>query len=186
MSLAALTQSGIAEMVEAAALLSPISYLGHISSQFVLRMVGIHLDQVFSFFMRVFTSCKFLITKIMTIVYSDRWFWLWVSINWTLEGLTIPTPPFSPCFFSIVNLQWVVVWSRVLLVCSEWGVNLLDSICDRHIECNDLLTSITGLPSCPFYANLHSFKWKAFTWPIMRQASGKFPISIRRLIMRVP
>lgn len=47
MSLAALTQPNIAEMVEAAALLCPISYLEHISAPLVLRMVGLHLDQVY-------------------------------------------------------------------------------------------------------------------------------------------
>lgn len=47
MSLAALTQPNIAEMVEAAALLCPISYLEHITAKFVLRMVNMHLDQVF-------------------------------------------------------------------------------------------------------------------------------------------
>ncbi len=47
MSLAALTQPNIVEMVEAAALLCPISYLEHISAPFVLRMVGLHLDQVY-------------------------------------------------------------------------------------------------------------------------------------------
>lgn len=33
-------------MVEAAALLSPKTYLGHISAPLVLRMVDMHLDQV--------------------------------------------------------------------------------------------------------------------------------------------
>jgi lysosomal acid lipase/cholesteryl ester hydrolase len=47
MSLAAFTQPDIVEMVEAAALLSPISYLEHITAPFVLRMVNMHLDQVF-------------------------------------------------------------------------------------------------------------------------------------------
>lgn len=47
MSLAALTQPDIAEMVAAAALLSPISYLGHVTAPLVQRMVGMHLDQVF-------------------------------------------------------------------------------------------------------------------------------------------
>lgn len=46
MALAAFTQPEIVEMVEAAALLSPISYLEHVSAQFVLRMVNMHLDQV--------------------------------------------------------------------------------------------------------------------------------------------
>lgn len=46
MSLAAFTQPDIAEMVEAAGLLCPISYLEHINSEFVLRMVNMHIDQV--------------------------------------------------------------------------------------------------------------------------------------------
>ncbi|VFQ72080.1 unnamed protein product [Cuscuta campestris] len=46
-SLAALTQPNIVEMVEAAALLCPISYLDHITSTFVLRMVKMYLDEVF-------------------------------------------------------------------------------------------------------------------------------------------
>lgn len=48
MSLAALTQPDIAKMVEAAALLCPISYLGHITAPFVLRLVKLHLDEVCS------------------------------------------------------------------------------------------------------------------------------------------
>uniref|UniRef100_A0A2N9H2M4 Partial AB-hydrolase lipase domain-containing protein n=1 Tax=Fagus sylvatica TaxID=28930 RepID=A0A2N9H2M4_FAGSY len=46
MSLAAFTQPDIVEMVEAAALLCPISYLGHITAPFVRRMVNMHLDQM--------------------------------------------------------------------------------------------------------------------------------------------
>lgn len=46
MSLVAFTQPDIEEMVEAAALLCPISYLEYITSPFVLRMVNMHLDQV--------------------------------------------------------------------------------------------------------------------------------------------
>ncbi|CAA6661395.1 unnamed protein product [Spirodela intermedia] len=46
MGLAALTKPEVVDMIEAAALLSPISYLDHISSQLVLRAVGMHLDQV--------------------------------------------------------------------------------------------------------------------------------------------
>ncbi|KAM1049564.1 hypothetical protein ACFX2C_028659 [Malus domestica] len=45
MSLAALTQPDIAELVEAAALFCPISYLEHITSKFALRMVIIYNDQ---------------------------------------------------------------------------------------------------------------------------------------------
>ncbi|KAK6159302.1 hypothetical protein DH2020_006616 [Rehmannia glutinosa] len=43
MSLAALTQPDIAKMVEAAALLCPISYLEHVTAPFVLRLVKIVL-----------------------------------------------------------------------------------------------------------------------------------------------
>lgn len=46
MSLAAFTQPEIVIKVEAAALLSPISYLGHVDAPFVLRMVNMHIDQV--------------------------------------------------------------------------------------------------------------------------------------------
>lgn len=47
MSFAALTQPHVAEMVEAAALLCPISYLDHVTAPLVERMVFMHLDQVF-------------------------------------------------------------------------------------------------------------------------------------------
>lgn len=46
MSLTAFTQPDIVEMVEAAALLCPISYLEHVTAPLVLRMVDVHLDQV--------------------------------------------------------------------------------------------------------------------------------------------
>ncbi|XP_077211599.1 lipase 1 [Tasmannia lanceolata] len=46
MALAAFTQPDIVHMVEAAALLCPISYLGHITSHFVLRAVSVHIDQI--------------------------------------------------------------------------------------------------------------------------------------------
>lgn len=46
MSLAALTQPDIASMVEAAALLCPISYLDHVTAPLVLRLVQMHLDEV--------------------------------------------------------------------------------------------------------------------------------------------
>ncbi|KAH7518045.1 hypothetical protein FEM48_Zijuj09G0128900 [Ziziphus jujuba var. spinosa] len=88
-SLAALTQPHITEMVEAAALLCPISYLDHITSRFVLRMVHMHLDQI-------------------------------------VLALGIHQLNFR----------------------SEWGVDLLDSLCDGRIDCSDLLTSITGENCC--------------------------------------
>lgn len=46
MSLAAFTQPEIVNMVAAAALLCPISYLDHITSPFVRDMVFMHLDGV--------------------------------------------------------------------------------------------------------------------------------------------
>lgn len=45
-SFAAFTQPDIVEKVEAAALLSPISYLDHISAPLVLRMEKMHIDQM--------------------------------------------------------------------------------------------------------------------------------------------
>ncbi|KAL8234696.1 hypothetical protein R6Q59_020796 [Mikania micrantha] len=48
MSLAAFTQPDIVCMVEAAALLSPISYLDHITSKFVLNLVNLHLEEALS------------------------------------------------------------------------------------------------------------------------------------------
>ncbi|KAK4792277.1 hypothetical protein SAY86_022712 [Trapa natans] len=89
MSLAALTQPDIAEMVEAAALLSPISYLGHITSQLVWRMVNMHLDQMI-----------------------------------------------------------IAMGIHQLNFRSDFDVRIMDAICDGHIECNDLLTSITGKNCC--------------------------------------
>lgn len=46
MALAAFTMPNVVRMIESAALLCPISYLDHINSSFVLRAVGLHLDQV--------------------------------------------------------------------------------------------------------------------------------------------
>ncbi|KAK2664970.1 hypothetical protein Ddye_003544 [Dipteronia dyeriana] len=89
MSLAALTQPDIAEMVEAAALLSPISYLEHITAPLVQRMVGMHLDQM------VFA----------------------------------------------MGIHQLNFRSNVL-------IDLLDSLCDGHLDCSDLLTSITGVNCC--------------------------------------
>lgn len=46
MSLAAFTQPDIVSMIEAAALLSPISYLDHITAKFALKLVKLHIDEV--------------------------------------------------------------------------------------------------------------------------------------------
>ncbi|KAJ0010063.1 hypothetical protein Pint_33842 [Pistacia integerrima] len=88
-TLAALTQLDIVKMVEAAALLSPITYLEHISAPLVLRMVAVHLDQM------IFA----------------------------------------------MGLHQVNFRSNVL-------ISLVDSLCDGHLDCNDLLTTITGKNCC--------------------------------------
>lgn len=46
MGLASFTMPETVEMVQAAALLCPISYLNHISSSLILTAVNLHLDQV--------------------------------------------------------------------------------------------------------------------------------------------
>ncbi|OVA01411.1 Alpha/beta hydrolase fold-1 [Macleaya cordata] len=89
MALAAFARTDIVDKVDAAALLCPISYLGHISAQFVLRAVGTHLDQMI----------------------------LAMGIHQ-------------------LNFR------------SDIGVHLINSICDGHIDCNDLLTSLTGKNCC--------------------------------------
>lgn len=63
MSLAGFTQRDIAEMVEAAGLLSPVGYLGHISSKLVLDMVNLHLDQACLFLVLLIRIKKFFVLK---------------------------------------------------------------------------------------------------------------------------
>ncbi|KAG1363928.1 triacylglycerol lipase 1 [Cocos nucifera] len=89
MALAAFTMPNVVRMIESAALLCPISYLDHISSSFVLRAVGLHLDQLL---------------------------------------LTI----------GIHQLNFR----------SDMGIQILDSVCDGHMDCNNLLTAITGKNCC--------------------------------------
>ncbi|KAF7071859.1 hypothetical protein CFC21_077093 [Triticum aestivum] len=90
MGLAAFTLPEITKMISAAALLCPISYLDHVSASFVLRAVGMHLDQML---------------------------------------LTMG--------FHQLNFR------------SDMGVQIVDSICDDgHVDCNDLLSSITGENCC--------------------------------------
>ncbi|KAE8785590.1 Triacylglycerol lipase 1 [Hordeum vulgare] len=90
MGLAAFTLPEITKMISAAALLCPISYLDHVSASFVLRAVGMHLDQML---------------------------------------LTMG--------FHQLNFR------------SAMGVQIVDSICDDgHVDCNDLLSSITGENCC--------------------------------------
>ncbi|XP_038886840.1 triacylglycerol lipase 1 isoform X2 [Benincasa hispida] len=89
MSFAALTQPDIAKKVEAAALLSPISYLEHITAPLVRLMVDTHLD---------------------TIILSAG--------------------------FRELNFK------------SDWGTVLLDNLCDRLVNCINVLSSITGENCC--------------------------------------
>ncbi|KAH6789836.1 lipase 1 [Perilla frutescens var. frutescens] len=89
MSLAAFTQPDIAKMVEAAALLCPISYLGHITAPFVLRLVKLRLDEV-----------------IMALGIHE------------------------------LNFK------------SNWGTRIIDMMCDGHLDCSDMLASITGENCC--------------------------------------
>ncbi|CAL5209874.1 unnamed protein product [Lathyrus oleraceus] len=88
-SLAAFTQPEIVEKVEAAALLSPISYLNHVSAPMVQRMVKMHIDQM-----------------IVTMGVHE------------------------------LNFK------------SDWGANLLVSLCDTRLSCSDMLSSITGKNCC--------------------------------------
>ncbi|KAL2939180.1 Triacylglycerol lipase 1 [Bienertia sinuspersici] len=89
MSLAAFTQPDIVKKVEAAALLSPISYLGHVDAPFVLRMVNMYLDKMI------------------------------LAMG-----------------FHQLNFR------------SDVGIELLDSVCNGHVDCDDLLASITGKNCC--------------------------------------
>ncbi|CAN0878880.1 Triacylglycerol lipase 1 [Linum grandiflorum] len=89
MSLAALSQPKIVEMVEAAALLCPISYLDHVTAPLVHKMVTMHVDQMI-----------------------------------TAMGI------------HQLNFR------------SEFLINLLDSLCEGLLHCDDLLSSITGDNCC--------------------------------------
>lgn len=68
MSFAALTQPNVAEMVEAAALLCPISYLGHVTAPLVERMVFMHLDQVGTLGARIYLKKRFQRDQVNTIL----------------------------------------------------------------------------------------------------------------------
>lgn len=89
MSLAAFTQPDIVKMVEAAALLCPISYLEHVSAPFVRRMVNMYIDKMI----------------------------LAMGIHQ-------------------LNFR------------SKIGVQIMDSVCEGHLDCSDLLGSITGANCC--------------------------------------
>lgn len=88
-SFAAFTQPEIVKKVAAAALLSPISYLDHVSAPLVLRMVKMHIDKMI--------------------------------LSMGVHQLNFK---------------------------SEWAANLLVSLCDTRLSCNDMLSSITGKNCC--------------------------------------
>lgn len=70
--MAAFTQPEIVEKVKAAALLSPISYLDHVSAPLVLRMVKMHIDQVFLAAFYYFSQLKSIFNmKMISGFYSD-------------------------------------------------------------------------------------------------------------------
>uniref|UniRef100_A0A7N1A1T3 AB hydrolase-1 domain-containing protein n=1 Tax=Kalanchoe fedtschenkoi TaxID=63787 RepID=A0A7N1A1T3_KALFE len=89
MSLAVFTQLEIVQMVAAAALLCPISYLEHVTAPLVLRMVAMHLDQM-----------------VMAMGIHQ------------------------------LNFR------------SEIAVELMDFVCDGHLECSNLLGGLTGKNCC--------------------------------------
>ncbi|KAF2321020.1 hypothetical protein GH714_032802 [Hevea brasiliensis] len=89
MSLAALTQPNIVEMVEAAAFLCPISYLKHFSAPLATKLVSIHLDEIV-----------------------------------------------------------LAMGIHQLNIRSETFTKLLNSICDGHVDCKNLLSSVIGKNCC--------------------------------------
>ncbi|KAK6159293.1 hypothetical protein DH2020_006607 [Rehmannia glutinosa] len=95
MSLAALTQPDIAKMVEAAALLCPISYLEHVTAPFVLRLVKMRLDEVCS----------------------------------------------VPSGYSCLEMFLVIL--KTVILSSNLGTSIMDMMCDGHMDCADMLYSIT-------------------------------------------
>ncbi|XP_022896141.1 triacylglycerol lipase 1-like isoform X3 [Olea europaea var. sylvestris] len=88
-SLAAFTEPDTVQMVGAAALLCPITYLNHMTARLPLRLVKMHLTQVL----------------------------LAVGIH-------------------ELNFK------------SDWGTRIMEMMCDRHVDCGDLLSSITGKNCC--------------------------------------
>ena len=51
------------------------------------------------------------------------------------------------------------------IMCSDMGIQILDSVCDGHMDCNNLLAAITGLAICctPYIieASVFSLGWWA-------------------------
>lgn len=81
MSFAALTQPNVAAMVEAAALLCPITYLGHVTAPLVERMVSMHLDQVISWLFEYRKKSDFRGIKLTHFGSLYRWLLLLVFIR---------------------------------------------------------------------------------------------------------
>ncbi|KAG0484177.1 hypothetical protein HPP92_008088 [Vanilla planifolia] len=108
------TMPDIVKLVDAAALLCPISYLNHISSSFVLRAVGLHLDQM-------------------------------------LLSLGIHELNFQKvCHFfkSPFSYEYILLVVPTLNLCSNLGVEILNALCDGHLDCGSLLSAITGNNCC--------------------------------------
>ncbi|KAL7598733.1 hypothetical protein Lser_V15G24566 [Lactuca serriola] len=89
MSLAAFTQPDIVRMVEAAALLSPISYLDHITSKLVLNLVHVYFDEA----------------------------------------------------LGLLGMHQLNLKSDIL-------TNMIESVCDGHLDCSELLSPLTGENCC--------------------------------------
>ena len=81
MSFAALTQPDIAKKVEAAALLSPISYLEHITAPLVRLMVDTHLDTVF-------LACYCVISIVKCIITSNKLVPIFFSADNSCRGIS--------------------------------------------------------------------------------------------------
>ncbi|CAA3003726.1 triacylglycerol lipase 1-like isoform X2 [Olea europaea var. sylvestris] len=99
-SLAAFTEPDTVQMVGAAALLCPITYLNHMTARLPLRLVKMHLTQVL----------------------------LAVGIH-------------------ELNFK------------SDWGTRIMEMMCDRHVDCGDLLSSITVIRKGTFAKYDYGF-WK--------------------------
>ena len=63
------------------------------------------------------------------------------------------------CLYLGFSIKCVVL--NFYMIFSDWGVNLMDSICDGHVDCNDLLSSITGSSTLSLLACVHICVW---TW----------------------
>ncbi|KVH93328.1 Alpha/beta hydrolase fold-1 [Cynara cardunculus var. scolymus] len=142
MSLAAFTQPDIADLVEAAALLSPISYLDHITSKFVLNLVQMHLDEVsFSSLIQIYVNL------ILEVSYIKIFFTgTWITGNTSIKHEEVFCFPFL-LFFSAFTRPRLII-DDIYAVLSDILTNIIDLACDGHVDCSDMLASITGENCC--------------------------------------